>query len=172
MVPDVQQFVGSGVSNDTGSVDQELRIFIHDGFQSNTAGASYTIDFDTDGTVFTTVINNAFAIAENAAGAIQQLQDDIEAAYPSFRFSDVTTHTAQASSIEINCQPAETVSSGESRIYLHGNFMNDAAGFIVLDIPASTGGVELATLITNTLNGNDDEGVPILRSLFNAEQSG
>ena len=172
LVPDVQQFVGSGVSNDTGSVDQQLRLFMHNGFMSNEAGTSYTINFDVDETVFTTVINNAFAANENVAGAIAQLQDDIEAAYPSFRFSEVTTHTAQASSVEINCQPAETVSSGESRIYLHGNFMNDAAGFVILDIPASTGGVELATLITNTLNGNDDEGVPILRSLFNAEQSG
>ena len=100
LVPDVQQFVGSGVSNDTGSTDQQLRLFVHAGFMSNEAGTSYTINFDTAGTVFTTVINNAFEVNENAAGAIAQLQDDIEAAYPSFRFSGVTTHTAQASSIE------------------------------------------------------------------------
>ena len=68
LIPDVQQFVGSGVSNDTGSVDQQLRLFIHSGFMSNEAGTSYTINFDTDGTVFTTVINNAFAVNENATG--------------------------------------------------------------------------------------------------------
>ena len=91
--------------------------------------------------------------------------------YPTLEFSEVSHHTAQASSVEINCTNAATVSSGTRTIYLHGNFLNDDAGYVEIpNIPAGEGGVELATRIEGIL---EPEGSPsLLRSLFSLDRSG
>ena len=126
-VPDMQQLTGSGrFSNDTGARFQVLRLFIHDGFMSGpTAGPSYRIEFDTNPTgPLGTPIIQAFPTNRDADGAIDALEEAIGDVYPSFVFSTREHHTAQASSVEINCTNASTVSSGTSTIYLHGNFSN------------------------------------------------
>ena len=168
LVPDMQQLTGSGrFSNDTGSRFQVLRLFIHDGFMSGaTAGPSYRIEFNTDptGTLGTPIIQ-AFPVDLDAAGAIAELETQINAVYPTLEFSQVSHHTAQASSVEINCTNASVVSSGTQTIYLHGNFSNDDAGYVEVEVPAGEGGVELATRLADELNANG-------RSLFTIERTG
>ena len=168
LVPDVQQFTGNGFrSNDTGARFQVLRLFMYDGFMSPTnPGPTYTINFDTAGTTFTNPVNVQIGVFADVADAIEQIETAITDEYPAFEFSQVSHHTAQASSVEINCTNAATVSSGESTIYLHGNFTDDGVGRIQLDIPASTGGVELATMIETALNTN------LRSSIFSADRSG
>ena len=167
-VPDVQKFTGHGVrSNDTGSRNQIVRLFIHGGFMSGSTGSpSYRIEFDTDptGTLGTPIIQ-AFPTNRDADGAIDALEEAIGDVYPSFVFSTRAHHTAQASSVEINCTTAAVVSSGTQTIYLHGNFSNDDAGYVEVEVPAGEGGVELAIRIADELNANH-------RSLFSIERTG
>ena len=121
-VPDVQQFTGSGrFSNDTGARFQVLRLFIHDGFNSGSPEGFFSINFDTSGAIFENPVDGVLAPDANAMEAIMQWETQINAEYPAFEFSEVTHHTAQASSIEINCTNA-AVQSGAHTIYLHGNF--------------------------------------------------
>ena len=108
LVPDVQQFVGSGTaSNDTGSRDQHLRLFIHDGFFSGNPPGFYTVQFNTGSTgPLQTDVSGAPSPDTDAMDFIGEIQADIEAVYPAFEFSRVSHHTAQASSVEINCTTA------------------------------------------------------------------
>ena len=168
LVPDIQKFTGHGVrSNDTGSRNQVLRLFIHDGFFSGAPPGEYSINFNTDGgTLFTTSIDGAVLPPDtDATDAVIEIQEDITAIYPSFIFSGTAHHTAQASSVEINCTTAAVVSSGTQTIYLHGNFTNDPLGYVEVEVPAGEGGVELAIRIADELNDNK-------RSLFSIERTG
>ena len=167
LVPDVQQFTGSGFrSNDTGSRNQILRLFIHDSFNSGSPPGTYTIDFNTGtGAPFETNISGVITPVSGAAVAIREIETEILGVYPAFEFSQVSHHTAQASSVEINCTTASIVSSGIQTIYLHGNFMNDDAGFIEVEVPAGEGGVELATRLASEMNADK-------RSLFTIERTG
>ena len=102
LVPDVQQFTGSGsVSNDTGSRDQHLRLFIHDGFFAGNPPGFYTIQFNTGSTgPLLTSVDGAPSPDADATDFIGEIQEDIAAVYPSFEFSRISHHTAQASSVE------------------------------------------------------------------------
>ena len=167
LVPDMQQLTGSGrFSNDTGSRFQVLRLFMYDGFMSPTnPGPVYNINFDTAGTTFPNPVQIEIGVNANATDAIAQIEAAILEEYPAFEFSQVSHHTAQASSVEINCTTASVVSSGTQTIYLHGNFMNDETGYVEVEIPAGEGGVELATRIADELNADH-------RSLFSIERTG
>ena len=156
LVPDIQQFTGNGFrSNDTGARFQVLRLFIHDGFNSGSPPGEYTIDFNTDtGAPFETSIDGVITPVTGAALAIEEIETAITDVYPAFEFSEVSHHTAQASSVEINCTTAAVVSSGTSTIYLHGNFTIDPLGYVEVEVPAGEGGVELATRLADELNAN------------------
>ena len=113
LVPDVRQFTGNGRrSNDTGARFQVLRLFIHDGFNSGSPEGFYSIDFNTNpGEPFINFIERATLSPDaNAADAIREIETAITDLYPAFEFSEPTHHTAQASSVEINCTTAAVVS--------------------------------------------------------------
>ena len=157
LVPDIQQFTGSGrSSNDTGAQFQVLRLFLHDGFNSGSPPGRYTIDFDTSDEVFEDLVDGVITPVTGPALAIGEIETAITAVYPAFEFSEASHHTAQASSVEINCTTAAITSDSTRTIYLHGNFMNDAVGYVEIpDIPAGEGGVELATRIEGILKPTD-----------------
>ena len=167
LVPDMQQLTGSGrSSNDTGARFQVLRLFIHDGFNSGSPPGTYTIQFNTGSTgPLRTNVDGVITPVTGAAIAIGEIETAINAIYPSFTFSEPSHHTAQASSVEINCTTAAVVSSGTRTIYLHGNFTNDPLGYIEVEVPAGEGGVELATRLASEMNANK-------RSLFTVERTG
>ena len=167
LVPDMQQLTGSGrFSNDTGARFQVLRLFIHDGFNSGSPPGEYSIDFNTGtGAPFETTVSGVITPVTGAALAITEIETAILDVYPSFEFSEVSHHTAQASSVEINCTTAAIVSSGIQTIYLHGNFTNDSLGYIEVEVPAGEGGVELATRLASEMNADK-------RSLFTIERTG
>ena len=165
LVPDIQQFTGNGFrSNDTGARFQVLRLFIHDGFNSGSPEGFYSINFDTTGAVFENSINRATLPPDrNAIDAIGDIEEAITDLYPAFEFSEVSHHTAQASSVEINCTTA-AIQSGAHTIYLHGNFMNSGS-VIAVDIPAGSDAGGIATAIENALESDE-------RSLFEVDRLG
>ena len=153
-VPDIQQFTGSGrFSNDTGARFQVLRLFIHESFNSGSPEGFFSINFDTSGAIFANPVDGELAPDADVREALMQFETQITAEYPAFEFSEVTHHTAQASSIEINCTNA-AVQSGAHTIYLHGNFINDDAGFIAVPIDAGSDAGDIADDIETQLRSD------------------
>ena len=153
MVPDMQQLTGSGFrSNDTGARFQVLRLFVHDNFNSGSPEGSYSIDFDTSANTFADPVTGQLSPDANATDAMRELREAITAEYPVFEFSQVSHHTAQASSIEINCANAR-IQSGAHTIYLNGNFMNSGS-VIAVPIPAGSDAGGIADAIETALNSD------------------
>ena len=75
--------------------------------------------------------------------------------YGTFEFSQPSHHTAQASSVEINCTNA-AIEPGAQTIYLHGNFTNAAEGFKVVNIPAGSDAGDIADEIEAVLMTIED----------------